>query len=648
MADIAIAQGTVPVSLNTVPIGGLPQCDHRSQTEKLLREEASRVLQHRLTLIIPPDEVKFNGKPFPKRRTVYIWRAHGNLTPKDRKVLARTVQTNLTYRSFWRWSERDRKSLTLMIQNEVLRPEFYTGESPPYSVDGQQFQDVDIGTEAGSSKDTDGSDNGVSDSDCPTRRSAADTRPSKRRRILHFDPRFEDSGISLEPDTSLLTNYSTDREPISSPKHISTRSNPLSLDGTVIELVSRPQPSHPTADELAASASPRAQSQSRTPSVTPPRLMKLNSMGVLEYDASSVAVPTARTWPPAQAPIAASPVADSTEAASWTSAPSSQTIYELMDAHATETKEDQRFKQICLQSTKSLQQSMAEFIEQTTVGYLQSLEQRKEMRRMSLKYQTEVTQQRESIETLHSRIAVLEGDLAGHVKDKEDLNSNIYALTCERDRLHQNINSLSSEFNFMSNELAALRENNRSLVCERENIQMKTATLENRLAICDATEVALKSDILALRHGRDVAIDELSQARTQKNSLERQAQSLLAGNNDLWRKNSILKGEKRALEGEKQALEGEKHALEGEKQALQALQGEKHALEGEKRGLENEKHALEGEKHALEGVRTNLEDIIAHLIVNREVLSRKLQAADKSYKDLRDKLQYIVSLADRL
>ncbi|KAK6537429.1 hypothetical protein TWF694_011616 [Orbilia ellipsospora] len=94
----------------------------------LLQRAAAAALVRHLGIYIEPGKVNINGHPFSKKRTVYVWRAHGEITDEESELLANTVSSTKITRFPSKWSADEVGVIIQLIENDVLVPEKYHDE----------------------------------------------------------------------------------------------------------------------------------------------------------------------------------------------------------------------------------------------------------------------------------------------------------------------------------------------------------------------------------------------------------------------------------------------------------------------------------------------------------------------------------------
>ncbi|KAF3908242.1 hypothetical protein AA313_de0204220 [Arthrobotrys entomopaga] len=92
---------------------------------------AAAALSRHLGMHVEPSQVRFNGRPFSRGKTIYIWKVHGELTDEESKVIENTISCVNRSRRLrpCRWGEMEITILVKLIERDALIPESHDDES---------------------------------------------------------------------------------------------------------------------------------------------------------------------------------------------------------------------------------------------------------------------------------------------------------------------------------------------------------------------------------------------------------------------------------------------------------------------------------------------------------------------------------------
>ncbi|KAF3932801.1 hypothetical protein ABW19_dt0207867 [Dactylella cylindrospora] len=354
--------------------------DRQPETDSMraLRAEAARALKRHLGLFIEPKNVTFNAKPFPRKKTIYTWHTQGDLSSVQSTVLSRTICSEK--RKFWKWVDGEREIIAHLIKDGTLFPQLYDRTSQ-VSEDGRAVRDPH----------TPNSDSttGAVDSDwedIPEERQILaphrkHERPSKRRRMASIELGEDDSGIYFSSDNISQTPRAT------------ITPGPLPKEG----ILTHRQPLSPTTAPTSPIHSPKPSENIDAPAVGTSLSLNLpkGTLRVLEVQPSTIRAP--------QVPQSAT---YRLEKPSDIDAPG-----------ATQGEGDDPYKKTVLQSIQDMEQCMKQFIDHTTVGYLESVRLRKEVTRL----RTELASKEQLIQEQSAKIKKLQEDEKQHRKERDSL-----------------------------------------------------------------------------------------------------------------------------------------------------------------------------------------------------------------------------------
>ncbi|KAF3913810.1 hypothetical protein ABW21_db0201076 [Orbilia brochopaga] len=496
--------------------------DRQPETEamKRLREIAAKTLHTRLGLVIEPKAVYLSARPFPRKKTTYTWRLEDGASSEDRKLFNVTFNsTSNYYRWFYRWSDPRRDSLASLIGNGFIVPELYNERS---SVQGTGLATIN---EPQAYSDSDGEDDNSMDGDYqlgdePSAISEG-LRFGKRRRLqtsLHTEDPIDGSE---NPTTSDITTSSELECQVNEP-----------LNGF-------PSPGCPEMELRSRTHSPEssracdAPSQSTSGQSGPPRrgpcLTALKTAGIVDLESFSVRVPTVRNWSSTSAPVAPSPFALPTPTEppnidpvetdlshpSHSPVPSAHSTLSAIENMDLESDEDEAARKATVECIKDMQACMRGFTDHATVGYLQTLRQRKEIR--SLK--RTITELQNTIEDQEVHLRSLQQDNANYASVNKALADRANALEKDRAAVTAERNVLRKSESFLKSDIESLRDGYTLLEQNLEEYATKEARSVKELELLTTENQALVVD-------KEVLINRVLEGSNKSRSVQEQLRSV--------------------------------------------------------------------------------------------------------------------------
>ncbi|KAK6344864.1 hypothetical protein TWF718_006816 [Orbilia javanica] len=476
-------------SFSSLPSPGLKRKRSNTTIMTHLRTEAARVVRKRLGLHVEPNKVAITGKPFPKRKTVYIWKVHGDLSESEQSLVSRTINSESTQRRYFRsWSDLERVQLTALIKKEAILPEYYDRKGGRADLQSAAWELLPSDTE----EDEDEEDEEGDEEQC-----AEDETPAGYRSKDAYDQNIQLRSSKKDRPTKRSKEMPTNGD---------SRNTPEALIQDLIASTSEPQPvvkstvlQTPSTIKVAKRCSLQAPESVRgstqsvpqdvandddealtiTTPTAPPRTMSLNSNGVLELDpvptpiipspivpsfkmpSFTASSPTASSPTfPITAPIAASPFTPTVSAAG---------LFAACSGAGSDSGDETRHNMIRV-GVADMENTMRAYLEHATVAYLSvprfweekralkrehkekenQYEQRLGSLKKELEQQVKLSSDKESM--FKGIITSLEAESARCIKDKMDLDRENKALqekvdmvTTLGDRMQHQISTLEKD-----------------------------------------------------------------------------------------------------------------------------------------------------------------------------------------------------------
>ncbi|KAK6522694.1 hypothetical protein TWF281_002130 [Arthrobotrys megalospora] len=494
--------------------------DRQPDTEAMtqLRLEAAKALKKKLGLSIDAAKVNFNSKPFPRKKTVYIWKTHGELTQDDRELLAQTIKAeSVQRRFFWRWSDRDRIQLASMIKRGALVPEYYDRTG---SLSGSQPAAWEP-----SPSDTDGDDDGDTEIEVeyhpPKKRystqlsKSTNERPTKRPRESSTEPANE---CSDDAPAQISDNIA--------PELLPTISSTLVQTETVVQISKKCSLQSARSPTRTVSPDTTGKQETPTPTTTtnptPPRTMTLNANGILEL----VPIPMKIIPPCPQLPVAAPTAASPSPFTAMMEPLKSYVEQDNMDIDDDENDAGKKYATVAM---ADMRRCMEVFLDHATVGYFgihrvrkEKNSLRKECAEKELQYEErlsllsakehqleeEMKLVRAKENMLKGRISSLEADNAKHVEDRAVLERKYQSLQDEKDRekdtLQKEKNTLQEEKDSMRDQIYVLEQDLATARTSEKHLRHNENAMKDSYQLLAAERDELKAST-------DLEVKELKQ-----------------------------------------------------------------------------------------------------------------------------------------
>ncbi|KAK6496730.1 hypothetical protein TWF481_001718 [Arthrobotrys musiformis] len=459
----------------TVTVPGIfslssPNKRKRSDTEIMshLRAEAAKVVKKRLGH--DPKKVTISCKPFPKRKTIYIWKVIGDLTEEEEYLVARTINSESEQRRYFRsWSYHEKVQITSLIKKGAILPEYYDNNKNQTDSQSAAWELLP--------SDTDNDDGVVDDEDSVDYQSkdglddqsleSAMEPTAKRLRGASVGNRSKGSPeavVQTEGDSvpetpqpkvtsiAIQTASSTQIARRCSLRHSQSSNQQVISPGT--ETTSKPQ-----VPKLS------------TP--TPPRTMSLNSQGILELDPMPTTANPSPTFPVA-APIAASPL---TPTAIDPPTPSAE-----QNGADSDQEKEKNVEKIKI-ALMDMENQMRAWMSHATNGYLAVPKLWSENRALKRQCEEKERQFSEQTGLAVEQTSILKQELEEKTKlilDKESLWKE-KILSLETRHIEEKLK--------LEKEIEDLRQNANSQKEEQDN---RISTLEQELSECRTSEKNLR------------------------------------------------------------------------------------------------------------------------------------------------------------
>ncbi|EPS37015.1 hypothetical protein H072_9415 [Dactylellina haptotyla CBS 200.50] len=491
----------------------------------LLRLEAAKAVKQRLGLKnVAAKNVKFNTRPFPKLKTIYIWKiaenANGGLTPEERGAVERTIYCDRDNRKFATWEDADRCILTHLIEKGALVPDYYNKSSDGVNGAPDSWEPPASDTEMESDIDS-VSDDGEKDGDTAINRAFIPTR--KRQRSLSIE-------ITSE----------TDVPPLSAPDVASTpQVADLPAPSEKLSLIqmstNSDQPGDALRETLATGSAVTAPAESSSGTQTPlmgseaPRTMSLNAQGILEFIPSQINIPPPLPYSATLAPVAASPVTTDSN-----NSDQSSTVGDDLDGGGDPHEEHCRkgiqdlYEEHCRKSIQDLTRCMQGFLNGATVGYLEgpklqkdNCRLKKENRRLKEMVSKMEKEQGTKMSVLKGQIESLQASFEVQLRNKGLLETKVTLSEDQSKLLEVQLGEARSANRQLEDSLRASKESESTMKKEhdalRENFQREKSDLvkgredlESDLRVYQAEAGYLKEQLLGVKQ----KLEEAAESRT--------------------------------------------------------------------------------------------------------------------------------------
>lgn len=422
-----------------------------------LRAEAAKVVRKKLGLHVDPRKVTITCKPFPKRKTVYLWKINGDLNETEKNLIARTINSESVQRRYFRsWSDHERVQLTSLIKKEAILPEYYVKKGNRSDLQSAAWELL--------SSDTEDDEEGVEGEDLAGYQSNGDRsqllvestseRPTKRSRETSTS---NDNRTSPEALVQNAVGSVPDSQPIVTSTVFQTPS--------VVQIAKRCS-LQPSQSPLPQSVSLETTSRQETPKriiPTPPRTMSLNSNGILELDPMPTTVTPSPTTPIAA--IAASPYT-----------PITDTLALFMEYNKTDRHPgDERNNEMAKVAITDMEIMMQAFIKHSAIGFLEIPRLWSEKRALKREYEEKESRYEERLSFLKREleqqvklscdkesmfkgiISSLETENARNIKDKVELEKQNGSLQEEVNTIAKERDSMQHQINVLEQDLASSR-----------------------------------------------------------------------------------------------------------------------------------------------------------------------------------------------
>ncbi|KAF3276390.1 hypothetical protein TWF970_006346 [Orbilia oligospora] len=448
-----------------------------------LRTEAAKVVRKKLGLHIEPRKVTITCKPFPKRKTVYLWNVSGDLDETEQNIVARTINSESIQRRYFRsWSDHEREQLTSLIKRGAIVPEYYinkatTGLTPrlrrvvhtlgnPSDSQSAAWELVSSDTED-DEEDAEGEYptdyRSKFSQDGQLQESTSEEHPAKRSRESSTG---NDSGPSPDKLVQTTTGSIPESQPMVTPLILQTSSTIQ----TATRCSLRPSQSpHSRAVSPEASTSQGHDVIEVIPA--PPRTMSLNANGILELDPmppTTVPSPTVST----AAPIAASPFT-----------PITNNLALFMDPNQIERAlEDEKNNEMAKNAITDMEIMMKAFISHATIGFLN-------LPRVLSEKRVLMREKEEKESHYEERLSFLKRELEGQVK-----------LACDKESMFKGI-------------ISSLETANAIRIKEKGDLEKQYTTLQGEV---DAQAIVRKG----MQHRIDVLEKDLARSKVSEKHLQ--------------------------------------------------------------------------------------------------------------------------------
>ncbi|KAK6338839.1 hypothetical protein TWF696_009647 [Orbilia brochopaga] len=538
-----------------------------TEAMRQLRTAATAALREQLQLNANPDRVRFIVEPYPKKNTAYLWGLLDDVKPDELKVYNATMNAARSH-SRWpaNWTDEQRDVLANLIKSKRLVPKFYDRTLSIRDLAARsESQSICTSVETEMSSDSDGADDDSKDGDYQPVYEPSDgeesERSEKRQKRHESVPigAFNDD-LEISPTADISTCPNQEREKTPEPPN-----DAASPGCPIVEVRSRP---HSPEISRPPDYIPQNTSKQSTPPQRGPRIMTLNAAGILDLDPSSITIPAVRTWSSGLAPIAASPVtlptptetstASSSETgtsfSSHTSMSPIESVSLAIKQFDAESEEDEAAKHVTLECVNDMRACMQGFLDHAIVGYLQTLNQRREIRNLKRENVVEHDGLRKTIQDLLSDQDKLRKTIQDLLNDQDKLESQIGRLQQDNE-VYANLNRTSKEtINALEEDNATItaeRDSHRreigSLRAELESLQKQHRRVEESLASSTTNEYRLNGELEQIRKDEsrlnkdlDVVREEKQTLAINKDALTAQVEKLLKEIESLRAENSNL------------------------------------------------------------------------------------------------------------
>ncbi|KAF3096531.1 hypothetical protein TWF706_007591 [Orbilia oligospora] len=455
-----------------------------------LRTEAAKVVRKKLGLHVEPRKVTITCKPFPKRKTVYLWNVSGDLDETEQNIVARTINSESIQRRYFRsWSDHEREQLTSLIKRGAIVPEYYINRATTGLTPRLRRVVHTLGNPSDSqsaawelvSSDTEDDEEGA-ESEYPTdyrskfsqdgqlQESTSEEHPPKRSRESSTG---NDNGPS--PDKLVQTTAGSIPEslPIVNPSVLQTPSTIQTATRCSLQPSQSPRPRtvSPEASTSRGHDAIKVIPAPPPPPPPPPRTMSLNANGILELDpmpSTTVPSPTVSI----AAPIAASPFT-----------PITNNLALFMDHNQIERAlEDEKNNEMAKNAITDMEIMMKAFISHATIGFLnlpRVLSEKRVLKR----------EKEEKESHYEERLSFLKRELEGQVK-----------LACDKESMFKGI-------------ISSLETANAIRTKEKGDLEKQYATLQGEV---NAQAIVRKG----MQHRIDVLEKDLARSKVSEKHLQ--------------------------------------------------------------------------------------------------------------------------------
>ncbi|KAF3189751.1 hypothetical protein TWF788_009736 [Orbilia oligospora] len=451
-----------------------------------LRTEAAKVVRKKLGLHIEPRKVTITCKPFPKRKTVYLWTVSGDLDETELNIVGRTINSESIQRRYFRsWSDHEREQLTSLIKRGAIVPEYYVNKATTGLTPRLRRVVHALGSPSDSqsaawelvSSDTEDDDEDA-ESEYPTdyrskfsqdgqlQESTSEEHPAKRSRESSTG---NDNGPSPDKLVQTTAGSIPESQPIVNPLVLQTSSTIQTATRCSLQPSQSP---HPRTVSPEATTS-QGHDVIRVIPAPPPRTMSLNANGILELDpmpSTTIPSPTVST----AAPIAASPFT-----------PITNNLALFMDHNQIERAlEDEKNNEMAKNAITDMEIMMKAFISHATIGFLnlpRVLSEKRVLKR----------EKEEKESHYEERLGFLKRELEGQVKlacDKESMFKGIISSLETANAIR------TKEKGDLEKQYTALQREVDAQATVRKDLQHRIGVLEKDLARSKVSEKHLQDN----------------------------------------------------------------------------------------------------------------------------------------------------------